>query len=132
MEYVRGVLDHQDRDPAVLSFRKGDLIRVLPADHYVQKGWLYGTLGDRRGVFPCEFVEPLSREEFLSAQTMVSLFISFLMVTSCSTFSRILGWFVGLLKGTSFATHTYYKKHYLLNLIASLNVTGFYCCKIRL
>lgn len=75
MEYVRGVTDHIHRDPSVLSFRKGDVIKVLAAEHYVEKGWLYGAIGDRRGTFPCDLVEALSREELITAQNLVSFLI---------------------------------------------------------
>ncbi|KAK6643275.1 hypothetical protein RUM43_004780 [Polyplax serrata] len=71
VEFVRGVADHQHRDPSVLNFRKGDIIKILSPEHYVEKGWLYGASGDRRGNFPCDLVEPLSREELISAQNAV-------------------------------------------------------------
>ncbi|KAL0278610.1 UNVERIFIED_CONTAM: hypothetical protein PYX00_000382 [Menopon gallinae] len=70
LEYVRGITDHIHRDPSVLNFRKGEIIKVLPADHYVEKGWLYGVAGDRRGTFPCDLVEAVSRDELITAQNV--------------------------------------------------------------
>lgn len=79
MEFVRGLADHSHRDPSVLNFRKGEIIKILSPEHYVEKGWLYGASGDRRGNFPCDLVEPLSREELISAQNAVSFLLLFFL-----------------------------------------------------
>lgn len=62
-EYVRGVQDHVSRDQSLLCFRKGDVIRLVNRDQHLQKGWLYGSLNGRSGLFPCEFVEALARNQ---------------------------------------------------------------------
>ncbi|KAJ1528092.1 hypothetical protein ONE63_008008 [Megalurothrips usitatus] len=62
-EYVRGLQDHVSRDAALLSFRKGEVIRLINRDQHLQKGWLSGSLNGRSGLFPCEFVEALARNQ---------------------------------------------------------------------
>ncbi|XP_065559306.1 unconventional myosin-XV-like isoform X1 [Artemia franciscana] len=56
--FVRALSDCNTKEPGVLSFRKGDLIRVAnPADSYLEKGYLYGMLNGKAGIFPMEYVE---------------------------------------------------------------------------
>ncbi|CAB3362581.1 Hypothetical predicted protein [Cloeon dipterum] len=62
-EFVRAVNDHPTRDSSLLAFKKGDLIKVVNKDQYIQKGWLYGSMNGRSGVFPCDLVEVLGRNE---------------------------------------------------------------------
>jgi Variant SH3 domain len=37
-EFVRAVSDHPTRDPSLLAFKKGELIKVVNKDQYIQKG----------------------------------------------------------------------------------------------
>ncbi|XP_059488251.1 unconventional myosin-XV isoform X2 [Neocloeon triangulifer] len=67
-EFVRAVSDHPTREPSLLAFRKGDLIKVVNKDQYIQKGWLYGSTNGRSGVFPCDLVEVLGRNEAIMVQ----------------------------------------------------------------
>ncbi|XP_065335143.1 unconventional myosin-XV isoform X4 [Cloeon dipterum] len=67
-EFVRAVNDHPTRDSSLLAFKKGDLIKVVNKDQYIQKGWLYGSMNGRSGVFPCDLVEVLGRNEAMIVQ----------------------------------------------------------------
>ncbi|XP_046399408.1 unconventional myosin-XV isoform X2 [Ischnura elegans] len=62
-EYVRALADYATREPSLLNFKKGDVIKLVNRDQYLQKGWLFGTVDGRSGVFPCEHVEALGRSE---------------------------------------------------------------------
>ena len=37
-EMVRAVVDHYTREPSLLAFKKGEVIRVVNRDQYLQKG----------------------------------------------------------------------------------------------
>ncbi|GAU92977.1 hypothetical protein RvY_04984-2 [Ramazzottius varieornatus] len=65
-DFVRAVSDYRTSDPTLLSFRKGDVIKLgIRNQSYLDKGWLYGNIGDRWGIFPCEHVVALTRPEIL-------------------------------------------------------------------
>uniref|UniRef100_T1JBR9 Unconventional myosin-XV n=1 Tax=Strigamia maritima TaxID=126957 RepID=T1JBR9_STRMM len=67
-EYVRAVADYITRESTLLSFRKGDILRIVNnKNQYLDKGWLYGILDDRAGIFPCEYVLPLGRNEAVTS-----------------------------------------------------------------
>lgn len=61
-EYVQAVADYVTTESTLLSFREGELIRLIKQRCTgLAKGWLYGVTdtGDS-GLFPCEYVAPLS------------------------------------------------------------------------
>ncbi|KAL3238860.1 hypothetical protein MRX96_021884 [Rhipicephalus microplus] len=61
-EYVQAVADYVTTESTLLSFREGELIRLVKQRCTgLAKGWLYGVTdtGDS-GLFPCEYVAPLS------------------------------------------------------------------------
>ncbi|KAK8734252.1 hypothetical protein OTU49_006087, partial [Cherax quadricarinatus] len=62
-EFVRAVADYITRENTLLSFKKGDIIRVNGADRYEDNGWLQGTLDGRTGLFPVDYVVPIARSE---------------------------------------------------------------------
>jgi len=62
-EYVRAVADYVTRESTLLSFRKGDVIHIVHNEQYVDKGWMFGKLDGRVGIFPADYVEPMSRIE---------------------------------------------------------------------
>ncbi|OQV25063.1 Unconventional myosin-XV [Hypsibius exemplaris] len=63
-EFVRAVADYRTKDPTLLSFRRDDIIKLAMRNQsYLDKGWLYGNIGERWGIFPCEYVVALSRQE---------------------------------------------------------------------
>ncbi|XP_014675504.1 PREDICTED: unconventional myosin-XV-like [Priapulus caudatus] len=63
-KYVRAIVDYSTSEPTLLSFRKGDVIRVTQEkNQYLDRGWLYGNVDGRYGMFPMEYVEPLRRND---------------------------------------------------------------------
>ncbi|GBM19266.1 hypothetical protein AVEN_259857-1 [Araneus ventricosus] len=64
-EYVRAVADYVTREATLLSFRENDIIRVVKNRNlHLDKGWLYGVLDNgESGIFPCEYVAPLGKQE---------------------------------------------------------------------
>ncbi|KAK7013629.1 hypothetical protein SK128_022807 [Halocaridina rubra] len=62
-EFVRAVADYVTRESTLLSFKKGDIIRVTSQDRYGDSGWLQGSLDGRTGMFPVEYVSPIARSE---------------------------------------------------------------------
>lgn len=71
-EYVRAVADYVTTESTLLSFREGEIIRLLRQRCLgLDKGWLYGVTdtGDS-GLFPCEYVVPLSTRQSSSAAAM--------------------------------------------------------------
>ncbi|KAG1658544.1 putative ATP-dependent RNA helicase DDX5 [Nymphon striatum] len=63
-EYVRAIADYVTRESTLLSFRKGDIIRIQSsASQHLEKGWLYGQLNGRAGIFPLEYVIPVGKQE---------------------------------------------------------------------
>lgn len=51
----------------MLSFRKNEIIKLINptpnANTYIPQGWLKGVLNNRRGLFPVEYVRPLTRAD---------------------------------------------------------------------
>lgn len=63
LEYVKAVANYVTRESTLLSFHKGDVIQVVRDEQYVDKGWMFGKLDGRVGIFPADYVEPMSRAE---------------------------------------------------------------------
>lgn len=63
-EYLRAVADYVTTESTLLSFRKGEILRLVKHRSLnLPKGWLYGvTDSGESGLFPCEYVVPLSRQ----------------------------------------------------------------------
>ncbi|CAM1303396.1 Uncharacterised protein PB.4102, partial [Pycnogonum litorale] len=63
-DYVRAVADYVTRESTLLSFRKGDVIKVKTShSQHLEKGWLYGAANGHTGIFPLEYVVPINRQE---------------------------------------------------------------------
>lgn len=62
-KFVQAIRDYiTNEDTSLLSFRKGDVIKLLNKS-YTPHGWLRGMLNGRKGVFPVEYVRPIARSE---------------------------------------------------------------------
>lgn len=59
-EKVRAIYDYKAENGEQLSFKVGDLITVLEER---DGGWWKGSLGDKEGLFPANYVEYLAEEE---------------------------------------------------------------------
>ena len=58
--YCRALYDYQATDGSSLSFYRGDIIEVLTQ---LESGWWDGLLGEERGWFPSNYVQPISDAE---------------------------------------------------------------------
>ncbi|KAG6819993.1 hypothetical protein H0H93_006696 [Arthromyces matolae] len=68
--FCRALYDYEAQSDSSLSFNRGDIIEVLSQE---PSGWWDGLLGNDRGWFPSNYVEPISDEEaeraFLAAES---------------------------------------------------------------
>ncbi|KAH8114602.1 ras GEF [Phellopilus nigrolimitatus] len=59
--YCRALYDYQSTDGSSLSFYRGDIIEVLTQ---LESGWWDGLLGEERGWFPSNYVQPSSARSY--------------------------------------------------------------------
>merc|ERR1712038_2171765 len=72
-DYVKALAAFSSRDEGALSFKKGEIIAVVPKhDAYTEKGWLYGIKDGRYGLFPSDFVERMSPTAVRREMKMIS------------------------------------------------------------
>lgn len=57
---VKALCDHITDDPTLLSFRHGDIFQVVDR---LQSGWWEGSHDDKIGLFPSQYVTPLTPDE---------------------------------------------------------------------
>ncbi|XP_052263037.1 unconventional myosin-XV-like isoform X3 [Dreissena polymorpha] len=65
-KFVVATKDYITRESTLLSFKRGDVIKLMDADvddAHRKRGWLYGTLNGVVGYFPAEMIRPLARHE---------------------------------------------------------------------
>ena len=72
-DYVKALAEFSSKDESALTFKKGEIIAVVPKhDAYTEKGWLYGIKDGRYGLFPSDFVERMSPQAIRREMRVIS------------------------------------------------------------
>lgn len=62
-KFVVAVKDYLTRESTLLSFKRGDMVKLMDPEMNLERGWMYGSLNGIVGLFPDEYVRPLARHE---------------------------------------------------------------------
>lgn len=71
-KFVVAVKDYLTRESTLLSFKRGDIVKLMDPEMFLEKGWMYGSLNGIVGLFPEEYVRPLARHEVETSSAKVS------------------------------------------------------------
>ena len=74
MKYVRALYDHVSQEPALLNFKKGDVIKIVHKDG-LEEGWVFGVFNNHGGYFPADFVTHI--QEVLHSSRFNSVILIF-------------------------------------------------------